>query len=239
MPTKRTRKDRHIISEVSLGAIWVMSDEVLYPEPENTNEWELDFLPGYRNPTCCHTETCRAAWDLCKADILWDWIAKFPGKRCRYWWLYDSPRMSAAEIEAHGWTGHFYVPHLCELRLRLGGVGDPKFEHLGYVPTFDCGVPDSWLTQDEVELYSGRRRDIHGDLIPIGRSDFAGKAIDPKNRPCFESQAAYLRRHGLLEPTETRWLKPKDFQPETVNVSEDDEDQPRVVGLAEEVGSVQ
>lgn len=39
---------------------------------------------------------------------------------------------------------------------------------------------------------------------------------DPSDPPKFESQAAYLDRHGLLSAGEQRRLKAADFQPETI-----------------------
>jgi hypothetical protein len=48
--------------------------------------------------------------------------------------------------------------------------------------------------------------------------DFAGVAIDENDSPRYESQAAYLERHGLLTPAERRRLTEKDFAPEVVGV---------------------
>ena len=186
MPTKRTRKSRNIVATVSPGGIWAMSDERLYPKPADLNEWELDFVPGYRNPTTQRDEKCRAAWDECKADIMRDWIAKFPGTRPKYWWLFDAPRMPAAEIARRGWTGWYYVAWLCEPRERLGGTGTPAYELECVTPYFELGIPD----------------------------DF--RNVDRDNPPTFESQAAYLRRHGLFEPGEERRLKARDLEPEVI-----------------------
>jgi hypothetical protein len=38
-------------------------------------------------------------------------------------------------------------------------------------------------------------------------------SVDPENPPLFESEPAFLRRHGLLQPGEVRRLKPGDFEP--------------------------
>ena len=55
------------------------------------------------------------------------------------------------------------------------------------------------IEQWQVMYYSGLAVDIHGapigDLYP---GDFKGVAIDPNDPPTFESQAAFLKRHGLL-----------------------------------------
>jgi hypothetical protein len=63
--------------------------------------------------------------------------------------------------------------------------------------------------------YSGLAVDIHG--APIGDlhpRDFKGVAIDPNDPPIFESQASFLKRHGLLLAGEERR---SDFEPETIS----------------------
>lgn len=66
---------------------------------------------------------------------------------------------------------------------------------------------DPWL----VDYYNGRALDVHGNRIGKDRQ-FRGLAIDPDNPPVFESQAAYLNRHELLNASER---KRSDFAPET------------------------
>jgi hypothetical protein len=60
--------------------------------------------------------------------------------------------------------------------------------------------------------------DIHGS--PIGErfasNDFHGVAIDPDDPPNFESQAAYLKRHGLFLAGEERRLKKADWEAEAI-----------------------
>jgi hypothetical protein len=74
-----------------------------------------------------------------------------------------------------------------------------------------------WIQRRQVLYYSGLAVDIHGapigDLYPRA---FKGVAIDPNDPPTFESQAAYLKRHGLFLAGEERRLKKSDFEPETV-----------------------
>ena len=57
-------------------------------------------------------------------------------------------------------------------------------------PTFRFGVPDFW------------------------------KRIAQGDPPLYESEAAYLRRHELLSPAERKRLKPEDYEPETVRLSD-------------------
>ncbi len=78
----------------------------------------------------------------------------------------------------------------CEPRRRLGGVGHAN----DY--SFRFGLPTSWVKEGHP----------------------SSPAPDPFDPPMFESQAAYLDRHGLLLPGERRRLKPADFEPEVVAV---------------------
>jgi hypothetical protein len=57
---------------------------------------------------------------------------------------------------------------------------------MAYVPSWPTGVPEEWS------------------------DDF--DELDP---PIYESQASYLKRHGLLEKGELKRLNPEDFEPET------------------------
>jgi len=75
-------------------------------------------------------------------------------------------------------------PLYAEPRLRLGGTGVPDWERFAYVPQFQYGIPANIVE------------------------------IDPADPPRYESQAAYLRRHGLLLPGEAPRLRPRDFKPE-------------------------
>jgi hypothetical protein len=188
--------------------MWVLGDRILYPEPEHISGWELSGPTPLDFPTCSF-EACRAFWASAQEQILPDWIRQFPGSRPSYWWLFDAPRISSHEVERHGWTGCYFVLQLCEPRQRLGGIGDPKFEHLAYVPSFHCGVPDDWLQADDLRTWPS--------LVASGAA-----AIDPNDPPRFESQATYLRRHGLLQPGELQRLKAKDFEPEIVRFEEEE-----------------
>jgi hypothetical protein len=97
-------------------------------------------------------------------------------------------------------------------RRRIGGIGDPCHECLNYAEAYTLGLPDHWVSQWDVDYYNGRAIDIHGE------------PIDPANPPRYESQASFLRRHGLLTPEETRRLRSADFEPEAVLVPVEDEE---------------
>jgi hypothetical protein len=122
-------------------------------------------------------------------------VAENPGTRPRRWWQYDSP----------------------EPRRRIGGIGSACHECLAYVPNYDFGIPTSWVTQWMVDYYTGRARDIHGNLTnPKPSGTFRGVALDPNDPPTYESEASYLERLGLFFPGEKTRLTKTDFEPEAV-----------------------
>jgi hypothetical protein len=153
------------------------------------------------------------AWELLRDDLLTEWIAKWPGTRPTIWWTWDAPRQAIGTFP--GW---FYDGKLPESRRRLGGIGTPKHEALAYFPEFTKGVPSGWVSDWDVAYYNGRARDVHGK--PIGteyaEGHFPYHAIDPDDPPVFESEAAYLKRHGLFRASEERRLKAADFAPVSV-----------------------
>jgi hypothetical protein len=156
-------------------------------------------------------EYIKKAWIKNRALISSDWIARKPGTRPWSWWRFDAPRW---EREFNAW----FNGTMPEPRKRLGGTGTPDYEHLSIVPRFEYGIPigyvDAWL----VEYYNGRAKDIHGELIPCKYKDgnFKGIAIDYDDPPVFETEASYLKRHGLLTKSEEKRLKPEDFEPKTL-----------------------
>lgn len=196
MATKRQRITRKIVENLSETALWALGDRKLYPEPEQVNDWELIVAPGFDYPGC---NDCKPAWESVKEQILNDWIAEYPGTRPSFWWHYDAP----------------------EMRQRLGGIGDACHDVLAYGESYDLGIPNLWLDQDTVDLYNGRRKDIHSQPITADgkwfEGNFKGVAVDPNDPPKFESQAAYLKRLNLFAPGEERRLKPADFEPEVID----------------------
>ena len=142
-------------------------------------------------------DALRAAWSELRDDILQGFITEYPGARPWAWWHYDAPRAPLGVFQGW-WDG-------TEPRLRLGGTGTPSHEVLNYVPAFSFGLPEAWITDEDVATWPR----------------LAGHAIDPSDPPTFESEAAYLQRHGLLSATEARHA---DFDPETIIFCEDDPD---------------
>ena len=92
-------------------------------------------------------------------------------------------RFDAPREPAGTHPGYFYDGALPQPRKRLGGTGTPAHEVLAYVPSTRYGIPSEW------------------------------KDIDHSDPPVYESEAAYLERHGLLLPGERRMLRKADFEP--------------------------
>jgi hypothetical protein len=89
-------------------------------------------------------------------------------------------------------TGAYFEP-LPIPRQRLGGKGQTSSQKWpAVVPRYDRAIPSSWAD------------------------------IDPEDPPTFESEAAYLQRHGLLSEAETHYLEkhPELMEPETVTNDE-------------------
>lgn len=139
-------------------------------------------------------------WNTHCHRIVAEHVTLYPGTRPVRWWQYDA----------------------LEPRRRLGGIGTPASDVLAYVPMLSFGIPAIWVSGWQVRYYSGTAVDIHGN--PIGSrfatSDFKGVAIDPKDPPRFESQAAYLKRLGLFLAGEERLLNKAAWDAEIVYETE-------------------
>jgi hypothetical protein len=90
----------------------------------------------------------------------------------------------APRLPVGTFRGCWYDGKLPEPRKRLGGTGTSAHEKLNVVPSFSYGVSNVWV------------------------------GIDENDPPTFESQAAYLKRHGLLFAGEK---KRSDFEHEIVS----------------------
>ncbi|WMT78857.1 hypothetical protein [Bradyrhizobium sp. Ash2021] len=118
--------------------------------------------------------------------VAW-WAKERPGTRPRCWWKYSAK----------------------EPRRRLGGVGITRRAALGWDEyVADHGLPDpkGWLTLENLNLHPHWQPTAVPDPAPI----------DPIDPPKFESQAAYLKRLGLLLPGEAARLGVADYKPETI-----------------------
>lgn len=93
-----------------------------------------------------------------------------------------------------------------------------------YVADHPCRRPLPWWKYDAPE---GRRRtggtgtpDENADLEYGLPGDWEDENLDPADPPTFESQAAFLARHGLLSKAEQKWLtaNPAALEPERVSI---------------------
>src|ERR1019366_9844751 len=91
-------------------------------------------------------------------------------------------RFDAPRLPFGTWPGCFWDGRLQEPRKQISGAGCDASAISAYMPTFELGLPSCWAAFEEA---------------------------DP---PVFESQAAYLRRHGLLTPHEVRVLTAADYE---------------------------
>ena len=85
-------------------------------------------------------------------------------------------------------------------RRRLGGTGTPSAEVLAFMPTYRFGLPDRWITAFDMRVYKS--------LVGKG-----AMPIDPNDPPRYESESAYLVRHGLITEKERKALLRNAFIP--------------------------
>jgi hypothetical protein len=130
------------------------------------------------------SKVLKAAWKIHNEEILSRWASVWPGTRPSCWWAFDAPRQPLGT-----WPDCFYDGQLPQPRRRTGGQGTPEHEALAIVPVYELGLPARWLKS----WWIAQRRAI-GDHF---------NRADP---PRFESQAAYLRRHRLLDKSEAQLL---------------------------------
>lgn len=206
MPTNRRFRTRARVRPLAPAALAMLRDEPAGPLADPLEIVTSDDL--------------RRLWNEHGEAIIAEWAIEHPGMRPSAWWRWSAPRWTPDARHA----GRSYVADLPEPRRRLDGTGTPAHEVLAHVPSWPLGIPDQWVTRWDADYYTGRARDVHGK--PIGVEflghDFAGVAIDPRDPPRYESQAAYLARHKLLLRGERARLTPQDFLEEVVLPLDDD-----------------
>ncbi len=185
---------------------------------------DIDLEGSFRFTLWCYRTGQDALGGDPKPDELWnkhkdEFLPKFiqgnPGHRPLPWWQWDAPRWKDP------FEGTYFHDTLPEPRLRIGGVGTPRYEVFAYAPSFFKGIPDSWVSEDEVLYGNGRMKDIHGKKIgDHNEGDFKGVAIDPDDLPLYESETNYLLRHNLLSPQEKKYVArhPELMEPGVVTV---------------------
>ncbi len=195
MPYKKKLARKSKLSPVVIA--YLSDDETVFT---GSDDW---FLWNYRHglPGFDGDPKPDELWKKHRDEFLPAFISNHPGRRPLPWWQWDAPKETVP-----GWEGEqFNVAQ----RKRLGGIGTPSHEVLAIWGGFTRGLPNSWVDQYQVELYNGRAKDIHGNIIPTEykEGDFKGVAIDPNDPPVYESEAAYLERLGLLTPAEKKYLE--------------------------------
>jgi hypothetical protein len=215
-PQTRTRKPElqpivraYFLDETSFEKL-KQADEERYGIQYHYNQdaWTLMQLEyTYNEPQL------KGLWRAYEDEIIVEYAGKHPGMRPSMWWRFTAPKMPEADLAEHGWMDTWFAADLCEPRKRIGGTGDPLYDHARVVPSFNTnfGIPEHWVDEDFV------RR--------VGR----GIAVDFDNPPVFESQARYLQRHHLLTKAEQRHLKahPELLEPQILDfeVTDDHEDE--------------
>ncbi len=148
--------------------------------------WLFDrFLPRNLWEILATKEDRQHLWEKNRRIVLEQWTEEQPCTRPQRWWQYDAPKELVP-----GCRGTEFFAYQA-FRCRTGGTGTPQHECLNVVPHFLLGIPSSWVGALEMKLFSHR---------------FAGQPIDQAHPPTFESQAAYLQRHGCLTHEEKKYL---------------------------------
>jgi hypothetical protein len=117
------------------------------------------------------------------------------GDKARILWDEHGEEITARWTEDHPGTRptcwwRYSAPGL---RRRVGGAGTPAHECLAYAPSYPKGIPDIWFHPEQ--------------------------GVDPLDPPKYESEAAFLKRLGLMSPAERKWLsgRPEALEPEVID----------------------
>ncbi|MBW1696066.1 MAG: hypothetical protein JRH18_08955 [Deltaproteobacteria bacterium] len=166
-------------------------------------DWRIEYLKTGIKPddmgsdidyrTAHGDKKLRELWNRLRDKVLPDFIRRNPGKRPFCFHRYDAPLEPVNSL-----IKGFKMAH----RKRLGGAGQAKWEVLSYRPRFAFGLPlvKDFVEREQAEFWKSR---FGLDMVPI----------NPDDPPLFESEAAYLDRHGLLMVAEKRKLTEADFEP--------------------------
>ena len=195
-PTRRAPTRRAAVTPTQMA---VLTDSWRPDEPVPAGRDDIDPAEPFLWGTGSLL-TLRAAWDASRDDIVPTWTVDLPGTRPAAWWQFEAPGP----------------------RLRVGGTGDRLSDVLAHAPALEYGVPVAWLDAETAALYKAqfgtelRDRVARRPAVPV----------DPLDPPFFESQAAFLERHGLLSAAERDALSPLAFEPEAAMDEDEDESEP-------------
>ncbi len=197
------RQPRAAAPQVSETA-WALLTDASLPEPPEKGGWELFWLRWAEKEGPSGRPCLKQLWAQHADDILRDWVRQWPGTRPTSWWKWSAPRMPEGLRPGADEDGTWPLP-----RDVVGGTGTPSYVVLpSLYPEFTIGIPNAWTDENEVEQHKGVRL---GD-----GTVYAGIALDVADPPRIESQASYLKRHGLFMPGEERRLPADAFEPELV-----------------------
>jgi hypothetical protein len=212
LPSKRIRRARHEQPQITPLQLAYLIDAPLPPESEWSTAdqwwWTTQRNADWHENLAWYEQSAAALWRDLGDQLLPAFVQRHPGRRPRCWWDYEAPRQPLGT-----WPGWWLDGKLSQPRERVGGTGDPDFEHLAVLPHYEYGMPATWLD------------DYWSDRLRRDRPGFTGRAYHPGDPPTFESQAAYLARHGLFLPGERRRLRKADFEPEAVLPAPLDDDE--------------
>jgi hypothetical protein len=188
----RVNKAKELLTEIE----W----DFLRDKPTPEHSFEALFLKYNRGGVA------KQLWDIHHEVVIAEHVKEFPGTRPKLWWDFSAPRWLDSDHD------------LPEPRNRLGGIGTPAHEVLNWMPRFLLGIPLDWINASDVDYYGGTMRHVvTGQLVnPKPAGSFTGVAIDEDDPPLYESEAAYLDRHGLFLTGEEKRLKTADFEPVTM-----------------------
>jgi hypothetical protein len=187
MPTKRKRVSRlHQVTEVS-PALW-----------HYLRTGDYAGGPGCLDLFFMDERAFGDAWQAVRDSLLGEWIPERPGTRPWAWWQFEAP----------------------EARRRLGGTGNRWADVHGddRKQRFLFGLPTDWLSQSLVDYYNGRglvQKDRNCWNLDYKEGAFPFVGVDANDPPRFESEAAYLQRHGVLTKPELK-LPQSAFEPEVM-----------------------
>ena len=134
-------------------------------------------------------------WNEGKEGILRDWINKHPGRRPFMWGEVDCRRWKDDPWHDCIWHGTLPLP-----RERINGNSDiqpPWSFGLNEKPYFSFGIPRSFCYyNDKIKHYSPANEEMLKNIF-------------------YESEASYLKRHGLFFPSEAKRLTENNFNTES------------------------
>lgn len=130
-------------------------------------------------------ETPENSFTQFKPDAYWRQLWEEYGDQITQKWAQSYPgtrpehwwKYSAPRlpVEEHGdWADCFFTRDLIQSRQKLSGSGVAAYTFMNVVPRWELGIP-SWMEE-----------------------------VDRDDPPVWESQLAYLKRHGLLLPGERK-----------------------------------